>query len=187
MLQLPNPTEGYSSEKQRLDISLLIKKYVINPNYIFEIGFNGGHSSDSFLRYNPNCKVVSFDIGEHSYVTQGKSYIDHNYPNRHELILGNSEITIPAYDSLNKFDVIFIDGGHKYPTPKNDLENCKRFAHKNTLVIMDDIPENFQIFASFQEGPVRSWKEAVESGFIKQLGTIHYENNSGMAFGRYIF
>ena len=36
-------------------------------SFILEIGFNAGHSSLFFLESNPDVKVISIDIGFHSY------------------------------------------------------------------------------------------------------------------------
>ena len=130
--------EGYSQEVLGQTEFL---KNIVNKNIkrVLEIGFNGGHSAELFLSTNPNIELVSFDIGCHDYVSLGKNFIDQNYPNRHELVIGDSLKTVPKY-SINKglFDIIFIDGGHDYKVSKGDLINCKRLSHKDTIVIMDD-------------------------------------------------
>jgi predicted O-methyltransferase YrrM len=108
---------------------------------IVEIGFNAGHSSELFLLYHPTSTVVSFDIMKHSYVRLGKKYIDTKYPNRHSLVPGNSLSSVPDFIEIYpeiKFDLIFIDGGHSYTNALNDIQNCRGFAHKNTIVVIDD-------------------------------------------------
>ncbi len=37
-----------------------------------------------------------------------------------------------------KFDLVFIDGGHTYECFLSDLQNCKQLAHEETIVIIDD-------------------------------------------------
>jgi len=67
------------------------------------------------------------------------------YPNRHKLIIGDSTKSVPEYIKNNndiKFDIIYIDGGHEYNIAKQDLINCHKLAHKNTLVILDDVIRN---------------------------------------------
>lgn len=187
VLSLPNPTEGYTTHQQRVDMFSLIKHHAPSPKYILEIGFNGGHSADAFLKYNPQTKLVSFDIGTHAYVKDGKAYIDHTYPGRHELVIGDSTKTVPEYQSDHKFDVIFIDGGHEYPIAKADLENCKRFAHEQTLVLVDDVVKRNDWVAYYNRGPNKAWEEAKGSGLIKEIDSEDYSHGRGMAWGKYQF
>jgi predicted O-methyltransferase YrrM len=185
MAQLPNPTEGFTTHQQRVDMYSLIKHYAPDTKTILEIGFNGGHSADSFLKYNTQAKLVSFDIGAHAYVKDGKEYVDQKYPGRHTLIIGDSTKTIPVYQADQPFDVIFIDGGHEYPIAKADLENCKRLAHKNTLVMVDDIVKRTDWVEYYNRGPNRAWEEAKKSGLIKEIDSEDYSHGRGMAWGRY--
>ena len=121
-----------------------LRYYASQPDVkrILEIGFNAGHSADLFLSCNPNATVISFDLGQHQYVLTAKEYIDATYPSRHTLALGDSRQTVPSYIDAypdEKFDLIFIDGGHEYDIAKCDVINCKRVAHSKTTVIVDDI------------------------------------------------
>jgi predicted O-methyltransferase YrrM len=112
------------NSQQVEDLILLTNK----PNIkVMEIGFNAGHSAETFLKNNKDLSLISFDIGVHEYVKTSKEFIDNIYPNRHTLILGNSKETIPEFIKNNKntkFDVVFIDGAHDYETAKIDVENC---------------------------------------------------------------
>jgi len=151
---------------------------------ILEIGFNAGHSSQLFLE-NGCENVVSFDIGIHNYTIYGKKYIDHFFPDRHSLILGDSNFTVPLFNKT--VDVIFIDGGHDYPIAKADLINCKRFANKDTIVILDDTVYNPDWQHFYNVGPTKVWKEFVEQGFIEEIKRVDYSVGRGMSWGRYIF
>lgn len=154
-----------------------------------EIGFNAGHSAEVFLQNNKELTLTSFDLGGHKYVSTAKEYIDATYPNRHNLILGDSRITIHIYLENNrdtKFDIIFIDDGHDYEIAKADMENCFHLAHKDTIVILDDT-----IFTSGWEekwtiGPTKTWIEHLQQNKIVELARRDYCYGRGMSWGKYI-
>ena len=162
-----------------------------NPNIktLLEIGFNAGHSSESFLSSNETVKVWSFDIGEHFYVATGKSYIDHKYPQRHTLTIGDSKSSIPMFaDNFDmKFDCIFIDGDHSYEGAMTDLMNCKRLAHKDTILIMDDIVKTKNWIQDWNKGANKAWYELVDSGAIIEEDQQDFKKGVGVSYGKYIF
>jgi hypothetical protein len=179
--------EGYCIPKQIEDLKILTSTPNIN---IMEIGFNAGHSAEAFLENNKELKLTSFDLGDHDYCLKAKEYIDNTYPNRHTLILGDSKITVPKYINDNKntkFDIIFIDGGHDYITARDDLLNCFNLAHKNTIVILDDVifKKEFEIFYTI--GPTQVWTENLLNTKIFELNRVQYEVGRGMVWGKYIF
>jgi len=166
-------------------LSYLAKKKDIKN--ILEIGFNAGHSSEIFLLANPDCNVVSFDIGVHDYVSIGKKYIDLTFPNRHTLIIGNSLETIPKYYPGFKFDIIFIDGGHSYKTAFNDIINCKRFAHENTILVIDDVVMNKELQRKCNVGPTKALIDCKERGIIGNTKETDFRRGRGMSWGKYKF
>ena len=57
------------------------------------------------------------------------------------LFKGDSAVTIPgAYKDLNyqKYDLIFIDGGHREDTLRLDWENVQELIHDETVIVFDD-------------------------------------------------
>jgi predicted O-methyltransferase YrrM len=156
---------------------------------VMEIGFNAGHSAEVFLKNNNNLTLTSFDLGIHDYVLVAKKYIDVTYPDRHKLILGDSKITIPKYLQNNKdvkFDVIFIDGGHDYVTAKTDMNNCFHFAHKDTIIILDDTIFTKGWHQGHTIGPTRTWIEHLKQKKIVGLHRRDYCIGRGMAWGNYV-
>lgn len=181
--------EGYS---QQVEGQVALLKRLINEpgiKNVMEIGFNAGHSAEIFLSSNSDISLTSFDLGDHHYVKIGKEFIDKNYPNRHTLILGDSNITVPEFINNNpntKFDLIFIDGGHEYTTAINDIINCKNLAHSNTIVIMDDtIFVNKEFVANWNIGPTRAWTDAINSKYIISKGHEEYDLYRGNSWGKY--
>lgn len=168
-------------------IKLINKSNIVN---VLEIGFNAGHSAEIFLENNENLTLTSFDLGTHNYVNIAKEYIDLTYPNRHNLIIGDSRITIPEYIKNNKdtkFDIIFIDGGHDYDIAKSDMENCFHLAHKDTIVILDDTIFTNGWEQSYNIGPTRTWIEHLQQNKIIELYRKDYCNGRGMSWGKYVF
>jgi predicted O-methyltransferase YrrM len=107
-----------------------------NVKNVLEIGLNGGHSMAIFFLANPNLNILSFDICEHKYVEEVATYFKDRY--NFTFVKGDSLTTVKNYESDVKYDVIHIDGGHYETNVRNDLINCKKFAHENTLMIFDD-------------------------------------------------
>lgn len=180
--------EGYSQQlpEQVTDLISLTNK----PNIkVMEIGFNAGHSAEVFLENNKSLTLTSFDLGEHKYVNTAKEYIDATYPNRHTLILGDSRKTIPEYIKNNKdtkFDFIFIDGGHHYEIAKADMENCFHFAHKDTVVALDDTVFTVGWEAGYSVGPTRTWTEHIQQNKIIAIHSRDYIIRRGMSWGKYV-
>jgi len=177
--------EGYSQQvpNQVKDLIELSKSAIT----AMEIGFNAGHSAEVFLQNNPELTLTSFDENTHNYVSSGKEYIDLTYPNRHSLFLGNSVVSVPEYINNNPgkvFDLIFIDGGHDYDVAIADLENCRKLAKNDTIVILDDT-----LFTGegLNYGPTKAWLTQVNSGKITEMGRVLYEPGRGMAWGKYVF
>lgn len=136
---------------------------------IAEIGMNAGYSTHAFLNGHKGRHVVSFDIGSHPYIEPAKKLIDEWYPERHDLILGNSLETVPQFKKDNPhtdFSMIFIDGGHSYKTASADLRNMFALSDVDTCVVMDDTTP----YRKYGKGPYKAWNTAVEvNGLINHL------------------
>ncbi|ORM38018.1 class I SAM-dependent methyltransferase [Williamsia sp. 1135] len=135
----------------------------VEVRQIAEIGFNAGFSSHAFLDANPGARVTSFDLAEHQYVSAAKKHIDEEFPGRHTLIAGDSLETVPQFGDSEpdqRFDLIFIDGGHTYDIARADITNMRRLAHEKTVLIFDDLPAGMPQITS----RVRSAEHAGHSG-----------------------
>jgi len=155
--------------------------------HMLEIGFNAGHSADRLLSACPEATLISFDVGLHSYGAIGKEYIDKKHIGRHRLVIGDSNNTVPQYEADHKCDFIFIDGGHDGETPWNDITNCKRLAHEDTIVVVDDIVQNNPAWIHhWNVAPTRAWLKAIAEHVVVQDGMSEYSPGRGMRWGRYV-
>jgi predicted O-methyltransferase YrrM len=155
---------------------------------IMEIGFNAGHSAETFLSSNSHANLTSFDLGEVNAMKYGKEYIDATYPGRHSLIVGDSTVTVPQYKANNpnkKFDIIFIDGGHAYNIAKSDFLYSSALAHSDTIVIVDDVVYVPNWKTGYTLGPTRAWSEAIQYGEIHELGRLAYKPGFGLVWGKF--
>jgi predicted O-methyltransferase YrrM len=183
-----NMGEGHSGQVPKQTETL--KELASNPSIknVLEIGFNSGHSADTFLSSNPNIKLVSFDIGTERNVILGKTYVDRKHSFRHCLIIGDSTITVPEFIKEHpdlKFDLIFIDGGHLYDIATKDIMNCKELAHSDTVVIMDDVVHDSS--AEYCTGPTQAWIDAASKNIVTITDTVKFKDNRGMSWGKYVF
>jgi predicted O-methyltransferase YrrM len=160
------PIEGHMRRTQaRYFQQLLIRESWVRN--VAEVGFNAGHSSYLFLNSRPDIQVTSFDLGEHEYTHLAKWMIDEHFPCRHELVIGDSRLTLPAFTTSQpdrNFDLIFIDGGHDLEVARADIDNCRSLATDQTIVIMDDL--NFH--DAWGKGPVSAWADAQQNRLIVQ-------------------
>ena len=53
------------------------------------------------------------------------------------IIKGNSNVVIKNIN-LDKIDYVFLDGGHKYETVKEDLNNLAKVVDNNGVILCDD-------------------------------------------------
>tara|TARA_Y100000389_G_C17465262_1_gene524900 strand:- start:2338 stop:2946 length:609 start_codon:yes stop_codon:yes gene_type:complete len=135
--------EGHTQHLgKKLYDPILNEEMFKNINNCVEIGFNAGHSADKILTLKKNINMISFDTMQHSYSCYGKIYIEEKYDDRHLMFAGTSQKTIPAFHKLHpnyKADLIFIDGDHSEKGAYLDIVNCKKLAHKDTIILIDDI------------------------------------------------
>eukprot|EP00953_Heterococcus_sp_UTEX-ZZ885_P001996 1589-Heterococcus_DN1.PRE.3 len=131
---------------------------------ICEIGFNAGHSAIAYLSANPKARIISFDIGHHSYTWKALQVLQHFYPDASlQLVIGDSARSIPDFIKLNphiRCDLIFIDGGHEYAQAMADLKNMKALANtQGHVLIIDDV----STIGTVQQ----AWSQSLQDGLIE--------------------
>ena len=149
---------------------------------ILEIGFNAGHSSVIMLE-NSNALITSIDIGSHNnYIDLAKKFVDEKYPCRHKLIIGDSNLLLDTID--DKYDFIFIDGGHDYKTCLNDLTKCRNLATNDCIIYMDDLV--YENPKTWNKGVNRVWEEQKEKHFIEEIDYKSFNRGKGRGLCKYI-
>jgi len=137
---------------------------------VAEIGFNVGFSSIAFLESGPDLRVVSFELDRRHAVEVAKEFVDERYTGRHELVIGNSLDTLPAYADTNTepFDLVFVDGGHEYEVAVADILNAHRLGKPGGLIVVDDVIPWYP----WGIGPHKAWHEAIARGLIEPIESL---------------
>ena len=157
---------------------------------ICEIGFNAGHSALYWLTSSNRTKLLSFDLGAHSYTKIMADYMASAYPGRFQVVWGDSTKTVNEFVKKAQLsrrmlhcDVIVVDGGHNYGVAIADLRNMQAFVGSpRHLLLMDDTP----CIAEYCDGPNKAWREL--RNFIKPIfGCTNYPGvNRGFSVGYYV-
>lgn len=108
---------------------------------ILEIGFNSGFSALLLLlSTHPSIKITCVDINCHKYTIPCFNIIKEMFPDRIQILLGNSNNVLPTLNT--KYDLIHIDGCHYTKIVENDIKNSLSLIKNNGILIMDDVDFN---------------------------------------------
>ena len=140
-----------SDTKRYSNILLLIFFY--RPKSIIEIGVYKGVRSREMIQaakiFNKKIEYFGFDLFEMINKKIQKKELSKIPKSKKDIqIILSKYAKVRLYKgytkkTLNKLkdkkvDLIFIDGGHKLSTIKNDWDKSKKFQKKNTIIIFDD-------------------------------------------------
>ncbi len=140
-----------SSEHETLfsSISLLKKREYLN---ILEIGTHDGINSYLLSLLFENSKIKTIDLESTDYEFQNSYNREKNYINfikqRDKLIKERKNIFFKEQNSLSlintneKYDLIWVDGAHGYPTVCIDIINSLKLITNNGLILCDDVFTN---------------------------------------------
>lgn len=182
--------EGHT--QQSVDQTNFLADFAIDKKRVFEIGFNGGHSSETFLKSNKNIEVISCDIGGYFYTKFGKFYLMRKYGNRFKLIVGDSKKVVPNHTKMfeDKFDLIYVDGGHKFEDALQDIINCRLFSTEDTYLLVDDVIYNTRNkHDHINSGPSKAWAKLINEGFVSHINNYVFKSNElirSIVVGKYI-
>ena len=172
--------QGYCEINEQITCitDLLLKNK--NIKNILNIGFNAGHSAELFL-INSKAHVTSIEIENGIHNIKGNEYINSVFENRHKLITGNSKDILPILIKENrKFDLIFIDGDHKYNTVKSDMLNSLKLINSNGYILLDDTVNINELIKHWNIGPNNVLNEFVNKEVVKIICSETYGVGRGM-------
>ncbi len=120
---------------KRKNISLIC----LNPTIKFglEIGFNAGFSTLLMLISNQKLHMTCIDTGEHSYLRPCYEAIQQLFPDRINLIIGNSKDILPTIYKTD-YDFVHLDGSHSKDIIISDIEESYRILKKGGIFILND-------------------------------------------------
>ena len=138
----------------------------------------------TFLSASPRLKMISFDLATHRYASAARDALRSLFPDRIEIINGDSRDTIPAFakERGEQCDLLSVDGGHGYDVAVADLANFRALASDRNLVLMDDVACG----SHFCKEPQKAWDEAKKRGWVDELGCFPTPDGlRGFCVGRY--
>jgi predicted O-methyltransferase YrrM len=158
-------SEGSIGDEEAQFFSNLVRgKGRIN---VAQVGLGLGKSAWAFLAANADCHLLTFDNGSHAASGEIASRISKAFPQRHEVVWGDSKAEIPHYNTTIGVDasIAFIDGGHDYDSCMSDLRNL--YA-PGRLVLTDDYWPYHDNGRSLH-GVYRAWEDGIKTGLLKQI------------------
>lgn len=128
---------------------------------VLEIGFGAGASACMFLGLDPELKMLSVDSSTDERLLEAALLVGTKFPGRFDFINQDSAL-LSRHVGRGAFDLIFIDGDHRYAAVRSDLALAK--AKRIKWVLLDDwwphFGEGVQTAAA-EAGewlrPVRQW------------------------------
>ena len=78
-----------------------------------------------------------FIVKKDPYSLQSVNKLLKKFKKNVNIIKGNSNEVLKKIN-LNEIDYVFVDGGHKYETVKNDLENLTQIINNGGIILCDD-------------------------------------------------
>ncbi len=131
-----------------------IAKHYKSKN-ILELGTSFGISTSYLAKANKESTVYSFEGCPES-IKIAKNNFEKLNINNVNIIEGEFERTlIQKIKSINKIDLIFIDGNHQEIATIKYFKTLLKYANNNTIFIFDDI--------NWSKGMMKAWKKIKEN------------------------
>ena len=116
---------------------------------ILEIGTFNGETAKILSRLFPNSHITTIDLPQ-AELSNSKIY---QYETKNDIMVSKREKNLKLASNVNfkemnslelihqesKYDLIWIDGDHSYPTAAIDISNAVRLLTKNGIALCDDV------------------------------------------------
>lgn len=130
---------------------------------ILDIGFLHGSSALMFL-LNTSANITSIDIINNDI---SEKYLLNKFPNRFQILHGNSNDIISDLLSQDKFfDIIYIDGSHDYDTLNKDIFICQIILNDNGFIIMNDVINDTDMSMCWNTNPTKIFNQITNKDII---------------------
>ena len=171
-------------------------KYQNRIKNILEIGTFDGKTSRILSSLFPLSKVNTIDLKDNdpifinSYGRENIQIRNSFIEKRNELLNSAKNIYFWQFNSLNimkteiaskEYDLIWIDGAHGYPFACADIVNSFSLAHKDTLIMCDDVWEKVSQNDKFYKSDA-SFKTINEFEKANLLSTNYIRKRIGKKF-----
>jgi hypothetical protein len=113
------PSGNRASHVQAVEYLRLARQPWIKT--VCEVGFNWGGSSLLWLWTKPDLKVLAFDLMDKSYSWDALRWLQSKFPNRIEVIPGDSNRTLSAHNFDVPCDLILVDADHTLNSELNNI------------------------------------------------------------------
>jgi predicted O-methyltransferase YrrM len=158
----------------QIDFFWGLLKQVPEIKNILEIGFNSGLSAAAFLEGRKDIRMISVDIGVHTYVLRAKQWLERLYPGRHMLVIGDSLDVLPQLEQ--RFggwspDMVWVDGGHEGDVPYMDIVNACKLLKKGGFILVDDVQQH-------HVAVVNGVNKALKNKYVGLVGQWNTSDNS---------
>ena len=141
-------TEGWPKREGHVvpsEVTCLIFSAILketNCNNLFEIGFNYGHSSYTFMSIMKELNLHSVDIGQYDHTLVNAEKLKNMFGERFTFSHRNSHSIEPH--EIEHYDMVFIDGDHTYEGVKKDFELYSKLLTENGVIVIHDTDENYE-------------------------------------------
>ena len=120
-----------------------------NIHKILEIGTFNGETAKILSRLFPNSLITTIDLPS-SEISKSTIY---GYETKNDIMISKREKNLKLAPNVNfkemnslelihhesKYDLIWVDGDHSYPTAAIDISNAVRLLTKNGIALCDDV------------------------------------------------
>lgn len=176
-------SKNASSRKKWCEFYYILSREIGAKN-ILEIGTNLGVSGQYFLKaINENYGSQSFFLtfeGVPDLCKISEARFNQITKNNFKIIQGFYDDTLNIVEKIEKkYDLIFIDGNHRYEPTLKYFNYLKKYCHENSIIIFDDI--------NWSSEMIRAWKkiksnENVVSIDMFNIGIVTFKKDSNLNY-----